>query len=185
MPRPAASLFVAVALTAASSCGPAAGETHRPEAVAKRAAWQDAARLTDAAAAAPGDDAVLAVIFDEPIKGHLSSLGVFADGAAKMVATTGTGVDLPLEATGELMRKAARDLCAEAERLRKRFNGDAAPEPPRKGALRVVVVTKRGILSAEVAQTAMQDGTSPLASLAPGYMGLMKTFSALHRAGAR
>ena len=156
-----------------------------PAAVAKRAAWTSPEAVAALAAKNPGDDAVLGVVFDEPVSGEYSSLGVFGDGSLKLLSSIGTGLEAGPDKLSAATQELIRGLCSDAARLRPAFDGDAAKDWPLPRTLRVTLVTKRGLLSAEEAQTAMQDGSSPLAALTPKYLELLKAASILHRAGVR
>ncbi len=178
-------LFCGLGLLLLGGAGCDSRPKRDPAAVAKRAAWVSPEAISALASAIPGDDAVLGVVFDEPVSGEFSSLGVFADGSLKLLSSIGTGLVAGSDKLSASTQELIRGLCADASRLRPAFDGDAAREWPLPRTLRVTVLTKRGVLSAEEAQSAMQDGTSPLAVLTPKYLELLKAASILHRAGVR
>jgi hypothetical protein len=156
-----------------------------PASAARRASWTADAARAELASRVAAEAKVLAVVVDEPVGGALSSLGLFADGTLKLLSSTGAGLEAgPDKLSAETQRR-IREICADAARLRPAFSGDAAREAPLPRTLRITLLLRDGVVSAEESQTAMQDGSSPLASLTAPYLEMMKSASTLHRAGVR
>jgi hypothetical protein len=182
--RAFAFVFAAFVATFSPSCRQPDGGDVSEEAVRRRAEWTDPSRLSKAAAAAPDPKSVLAVLFDEPLAGSYSTLAVFADGGAKLLTSNGAGLFLETAELPEGVRKAAAALCAAATPLRSKFF-EGGGDWPRRGRVRVTLVTRDGLFSREEMQNAMLDKSSDLAPLTDGFLAAMKQLLEINRVEAR
>jgi hypothetical protein len=183
-------VLCSLAVVGLAGCRRPDGAAIGPEADAQRAAWTDPALVAAELASsgtesAPAEDRLLAVVIDEPLAEHVTTHAAFADGTAGFFSSSGVRQRTVSDRTAGDVRAAVRRLLAGAERARGAFTADAAPAWPRRGRLRITLVTSRGRLSRDEAQDALFDGTSPLAPLTKDYLDLMQALMHLRRASVK
>lgn len=174
---------VCVLALGAFACAPEDGSQIGPDAESQRAVWTDPKRLAARAPAGAEAPSVLAVVVDEPINGHVSTVAAFFDGTAGLYTSAGTLIEPSREVTPAPIRDAALRLCAAAAGLAPVFADSHAPLWPRRGRVRITVVTRDGTFSRDESQTEMVEGGALLAALSDDYLKLLRSLFELKRAG--